>query len=36
MGRWERVGGRLGKHPHRNRGKRDVIAYFWRGKWERG
>jgi len=34
--RWEGIGGWLGEHPHRSRGRRNGIGDFRRGNWERG
>jgi hypothetical protein len=30
------VGGWVGEHPQRSRGRRDGIGCFWKGNWERG
>lgn len=35
-GRWEGVGGWVGDHPHRGRGREDGISGFWRGNGGRG
>jgi len=35
-GRGEWVGGWVGEHPHRSRGREDGTASFWRGHQEMG
>jgi len=36
VGRWEGVGGWIGEHPYRGRGRWDAIKDFWRENQERG
>ena len=34
-GRWEGVGGWLGEHPNRSRGRGEGVGSLWTGKQER-